>query len=225
MIRRRALFCLLSAMLAAFSAPVRAAADPLESVLHKLREAEASVKTLRFSFVQKTLVVVTGEEQVLRGRASFLKPDRFRVEHLSPRPLTAVSDGKTLWIHNPARNQVMADKWDNWAASAGFPRGLSFFQEGSADLRKKYDITLEKDGSLTCVPKDKDAWPYTLRVWPDAASGLPLKTELFSQSLRTVTEVTDMEVNPALPDATFTFTPPAGAEVFGTPATHEDTPQ
>lgn len=217
-------FCVFSVIAALFTvisaqgASKGASAQPL---LAKVEEAERKVQTLRFSFTQKTLVQVTGEEQVLRGQASFRKPDRFRVEHLEPRPLTAVSDGKTLWLYNPARNQVMSDSWENWAASAGFPRGLSFFQEGSSDLRRRYNVTMESEGVLLCSPKDPDAWPYTLRVWVDPKTGLPQKTELSSQSLRTITEVVGMEVNPALGDDVFTFKTPAGAEVFGTPGSED----
>lgn len=218
-------FCAISVISALFTvilAPARAKEAPVDALLAKIQTAEKTFQTLRFTFTQRTLVQVTGEEQVLKGQASFRKPNLFRVEHLEPRPLTAVSDGKTLWLYNPVRKQVMADSWDTWSANAGFPRGLGFFQSGSADLRQRYNVSVEGGNVLLCTPKDPDAWPYTLRVWVDPATGLPQKTELASQSLRTVTEVGAMEVNPTLPDDVFIFKTPAGAETFGTPAGPEE---
>jgi outer membrane lipoprotein carrier protein len=213
----RPLFCLFSALSLAVSA-AQAKDVPLDALLASLEKAESSFQTLRFSFTQTTRVQVTGEEQVLTGKAVFRKPNRFRVEHLSPRPLVAVSNGETLWVHNPARNQVMEDKWENWAASAGFPRGLTPFQESRSDLKAKYNLSLEPGNVLKCVPKDPGAWPYTLRLWVDPATGLPTKTELSSQSLRTVTDIRDLQVNPELPDETFSFKAPAGADVFHSPS-------
>lgn len=218
------ILCLFTAFLIPLSAVAGdAAADAkLEKALFRLEGAEAKVRTIRFSFTQTASIKVTGEEQVMKGKASFRRPDHFRVEHAAPSALTAVSDGKTLWLYNPSRNQVMVDKWENWSASAGFPKGLDFFQEGPSDLRKKYNVSLEgrKDGAdvLRLVPKDARGMPpILLRVWVDVATGLPLRTELESQSLKSVTVVRDVEMNPVLPDNVFTFKIPEGADVVGSP--------
>lgn len=190
------------------------AAGSPDALLARVEKAEKSVQTLSFSFTQTTVLKITEEEQVVGGKAYFRRPDSFRVEHLSPKPLTAVSDGKTIWIHNPARNQVLTDEWKNWSNSAGFPKGLMPFQERSGDLRKKYNVKLEGADVLVFTPKDPGSWPYTLRVWVDPA-GFPRRTELESDSLKTSTEVRDLASNPVLAEDLFHFKTPAGADVFG----------
>jgi outer membrane lipoprotein carrier protein len=212
---KRLLFRPFTAAVLAFSvfpAGLRAAASP-DELLSRIEKAEDSVQTLTFSFTQKTRIKVTEEDQVIDGKAYFRRPDRFRVEHLSPRPMTAVSDGKTIWVHNPARNQVITDQWENWAASSGFPRGLMPFQEKTQNLRLKYNITREGEDQLVFVPKEPGAWPYVVRVWVDP-KGFPRRTELESDSLKTSTEVRNLEANPALPDSLFIFKTPRGADVI-----------
>ena len=222
-VKFRSIICIFTACLVHFSviAAENPGGDRLDKALFRLEGAEAKVRTIRFSFTQTASIKVTGEEQVLKGKALFRRPDHFRVEHSAPNAMTAVSDGKTLWLYNRAQNQVRVDKWENWSASAGFPKGLAFFQEGPTDLRKKYTESLEerKDADvLRLVPKDSGGLPpVSLLVWVDGATGLPLRTELESQSLKSVTEVRDVEMNPVLPDDVFTFKIPAGADVVGSP--------
>ncbi len=217
------LLCGSLAAVPAFAASPAPAADPrVEKALARMDAAEKGAATLRFFFTQTTIIKITGEKQVLAGKASFKRPSSFRVEHLSPRPLTAVSDGKTLWVYNPGLNQVMVDKWENWSKSAGFPQGLGPFQEGAGELRKKYDVACVsaslKEDLLKFTPKDPGAWPYTLLVALDASTGLPVRMDLESQSLKTVTLVQRIELNPVLADDVFTFKNPPGADVLGTPA-------
>jgi outer membrane lipoprotein carrier protein len=213
---------LLSASLLAASPPKgpKAASDSVQAALSRLEKAEKNVSSLRFSFTQKTHIKVTDEDQTIRGKALFLRPAKFRVEHISPRVQTVVSDGKTLWFYNPERNQVLSDKWENWSRSAGFPQGLTPFQEGASSFQERYEITHGgREGAsdvLHLTPKKAGAWPYTLRLWVDDR-GLPVRTELESQTLKTSTEVDEIEVNPVLEDSQFTFTPPAGADVIGAP--------
>jgi chaperone LolA len=189
------------------------------AVLARMEEAEKAIVTLRFSFTQTTFVKLTGEKVVSQGKAQFRRPDRFRVEHLSPRPMTAVSDGKTIWVYNPARRQVLVDRWQNWAASGGFPQGLGLLQEKAGDLGKKYNAVLSSRTAtadvLVLKPRAGGTSKETsVRAWVDRASGLPLRTELEFPSFRTMTEVSNVEINPALTDEAFQFKTPAGVEEF-----------
>lgn len=216
-------------LLAALLSPslLRAAAPgqgELEAVVARMEEAEKKVQALSFDFTQTTTIRLTGEKQKIRGAALFRRPDKFRVEHKSPQAQTVVSDGKTLWFYNPSRGQVFVDSWENWSASAGFPKGLMSFQWEVSGLRKRYAIELERKASgeppaavLKLTPLEGGPWPYVFRLWVNTETGLPFRTELESQSVAAVTEIVKTRMNPALAGDAFTFTPPAGAEVFGSP--------
>jgi outer membrane lipoprotein carrier protein len=202
-------------------APGLVRADPSDAaaVLSRMAEAEKAVVTLRCSFTQTTVIKMTGEKVVSNGKVQFRRPGGFRVEHLSPRPMTAVSDGKTMWVYNPARRQVLVDRWENGGASNGFPKGLGLLQEESSDLGKKYNAVLSTRTAtadvLVLTPRSGSGSKETaVRAWVDRASGLPLRTELEFPSIKTTTDVTDLEVNPALPDDAFTFKTPPGVDEF-----------
>jgi outer membrane lipoprotein-sorting protein len=55
-----------------------------------------------------------------------------------------------------------------------------------------------------------------LTVWVDKQTFLPLRTEMrdATGALLEQSEVTELQYNVAIPDATFTYTPPAGASVY-----------
>lgn len=213
--RTLAILCLLSAALTA-------RARTVDDVLDLLRRAETRVQRLRFDYTQTTKITITHETVRARGTALFERPNRFRLEQKTPQPQTVVSDGETLWFYLPARGQVLRDGVDNWARSAGFPQGLSPFRLDSADLREKYDAALENDDPKTPVirltPKAAAA-PYRLRVWVDAATGLPVKTELASDSVSAVTEVKNVKTDFTPGRDAFRFSPPAGTDVIDLPLT------
>lgn len=204
-----------------FIASSLSAADESQAVLDAMARAEKNIRTLSFSFKQNTHVRVTNDKQEIRGKAYFQRPNLFRVEHTSPRSQTVVSDGKTLWFHNPAANQVYSDSWENWSKSGGFPQGLMPFQTDVDDLRKRYDIVHEGKSKgldiLKLTPREPGPWPYTFRFWVDRAEGLPVRTEMESQSVTATTEISQLKTNPALPEDLFRFTPPKGADVLGAP--------
>lgn len=197
------------------------AAGDAQAVLDAMRRAEKDIHALRFSFRQSTLVRVTNDRQEIRGKAHFRRPNLFRVEHAAPRAQTVVSDGTTLWFYNPARNQVFSDSWENWSKAGNFPQGLMPFQTDVDALRKKYDIVYEgRSGgldSLKLSPREPGPWPYTFRLWV-GADGLPVRTEMESQSVTATTEISELTANPELPEDVFRFAPPRGAEVLGAPA-------
>jgi outer membrane lipoprotein carrier protein len=215
------IFCFVLYALCAFEVSLHAAPAKLDPVLSKMEQAEKNVRTLSFEFIQSITLSATGEKQEVRGKAFFHKPDKFRVEHVSPRPQTVVSNGKTLSLYNPDRNQVLVDSWENWSRSAGFPRELTPFQMDVDQMRKKYVIVYEKkaEGSrkgdvLKFSPREEGPLSYTLRVWVDPSTGLPFRTELESASVHVATDLTQTKVNPALPDSVFVFEPPEGTEVI-----------
>jgi len=209
----------------ASSAPAKEMKRDVDTVLARMAQAEKDIDTLTFDFAQDTSVAATGDAQSLQGKAYFKRPDKFRIEHKAPRAQTVVSDGKNLWMHNPAQNQVLKDEVANWTRSAGLSEGLLPFQEGVNDLKKRYTITLDSVDAATnrpvlkLVPQKSGPWPYTFRVWVDESTGLPAKTEFATKTTRSVTEIRAPKVNEALAGDLFTFKTPAGATEMSAPRT------
>jgi outer membrane lipoprotein-sorting protein len=67
---------------------------------------------------------------------------------------------------------------------------------------------------LTLTPRDKNAGYRTLKVWVDAQDYLVRRFLITEQTGALVEfQLTNLVVNPTLPDEIFKFTPPAGARV------------
>ncbi|MFD0668982.1 outer membrane lipoprotein chaperone LolA [Ramlibacter sp. MAHUQ-53] len=210
---RRALCLGLCALLAAAALPARA--DGLEALEAFLRSA----RTGRAEFTQ----AVTGpvrEGQPARTKASsgtfeFQRPSRFRFTYRKPFEQTIVADGQTLWLHDPDLNQVTARRQAQVLAST--PAALIATAADLAALRQDFELAAAPDqGGLQWVqatPRAKDGQLRSVRVGfrgPELAALEIL--DAFGQ--RSVMSFSRVEVNPALPESTFQFRPPAGADVI-----------
>lgn len=83
----------------------------ITSILKEVRKAEAGIKDLSFSFVQKTTLKGAGEPQEVAGKIRMTsKPERFRVDYESPVRQVAIYNGKTLMLYMPETGQAFIQK-------------------------------------------------------------------------------------------------------------------
>jgi outer membrane lipoprotein carrier protein len=211
-----ALVCLAGFLPSAISA--EPTSPDLDGLLNKIETNESSIRTIGFSFQQNTRLHSTGDTQVISGKAFFMKPNRFRIEHVLPRPQLVVSDGKRVWVYISDRRQVIMDSWKNWERMSGVPKGLLTFQDRMSRMRKRYDVSLKqpaeegKNVVLIMRPAGKSAWPYVLTLTINPDTGVPMRTELESDTITIVTDVQNPVINPSLEKDFFEFHTPAGVE-------------
>jgi len=197
------------------SVPCPAAESELDRVLQQLDRSEQQIRSITFSFTQTTAIHATEGKQTMTGKAYFKKPDQFRIEQIEPRQQLVCSDGKRLWLYLPDRRQLIVDSWKNWQKLSGFPKGLMTFQESILGMRKRYRFELrshsDEEGTVLLLsPVKKTAWPFTLRLQMDIEKGIPLRTELVTDSFTIDTRIMDPVVNPDLDENLFRFQPPEG---------------
>ena len=146
------------------------------------------------------------------GTFSFARPGKFRWTYEKPHPQVLVGDGHKLWIHDPDLNQVTVKHVD--AAISSTPAALL---AGRDDITALF--TLRDAGSadglewVEAMPKAQDTGFERVRL---GLSGKSLAAmELYDQlGGRTMLRFSEMKANVAIPSATFTFTPPPGADVI-----------
>lgn len=104
---------LLLALVGAF--PARAAGEApagdacVQRAVAALQRRYEAVRDLSAGFEQTTRSVALGgpgASEASRGRVVFAKPGRMRWTYESPEPSLVVSDGKQLWIYDPAHREV-----------------------------------------------------------------------------------------------------------------------
>ena len=211
---RRAL-CAMGLLATLLLATTVQAQTPLDSYLEQLR-------TLRAEFSQVVTDGTGREVQNARGKLVIVRPGKFRWE-LTPAggagangsPQLMVADGKNLWFYDRDLEQVSVKPASS--ALTATPAGLL---SGEGNIRELFTVSTagRKDGLdwVLVTPKQSDADFREARLAFDK-SGLRrmvLKDKL-GQTVRLDFE--SSERNPSVAEAEVKFTPPADADVIGTP--------
>jgi outer membrane lipoprotein carrier protein len=158
-----------------------------------------------------------GSDTVVSGQALFAKPNRLRIQKKQPDNQLTVSDGKNLWVYNPAVKQVWSGTWQGWIQAKVIPPGLVPVGGYVADLRKRFNLSLSPssgDGvTLNAEPKHKDLG-YSLEITVSTSTWMPSETVYKSDSAVVKTALSDLEVNPDVKEADFVFKAPSGVDVI-----------
>lgn len=204
--RLAALLMMLSPLAMAVDAPT-----PLDSYL-------AQLKTLRTEFSQTVTDSKGREVQSAAGKLTIVRPGRFRWE-LTPdggaSPQLMIADGKNLWFYDRDLEQVSVKPASS--ALTATPAGLL---SGQGDVRQWFNVSAagRRDGYdwVKATPKQGDADIREAQLAFDKSDlrRMVLKDKL-GQTVRL--DFLKSERNPAVAEAEVKFSPPAGADVIGTP--------
>ncbi len=185
----------------------------LQSLVSDVQKTYESIETLTFEFTQQ--LSMNGMESLFEatGKAAFKKPGMMKWDYISPDTQQIVSDGQTIWIFQPAFNQVIIST---------FPKERNIsrdFLSGMGRLSEDFSITFLEDNSNK---------PYYLKLTPKEpqtnTTGLIIKV---NEKTYMVEEFTNfdllgnatkirmkrIEINPELSSDFFSFTVPEGAKV------------
>ena len=176
-----------------------------------------TVRDLRAAFEQTTRSVALGAgaamEEPVRGVVYFAKPGRMRWVYQEPEASLVVSDGKTLWIHDPAAQEVQVVP-----VGGGFLSGAAIqFLLGEGKLLESFRVTAQscsEPAVLILTPRAPSTYER-LELEVDTASGAIRRTvviDLFGN--RTEVGFSQVEMNRAPPASLFRFEPPPGTRVL-----------
>jgi len=188
----------------------------LESVLAHFQLYDREMQSLAARFTQTLTVPDTQVNQSVEGTLEYLKPGRLRIEHQRPERQTLVIDGKDLWIHRHAQNQVIQSSLEDWKKAD--PAIGSLMQFGDfARMLEVYDAVLDTSAAqaaLVLRPKQRSETDLVLRLTLNAMNLFPAVTELGVGSLKVRSTLSELKINAPIPEKDFQFTPPYGADVL-----------
>jgi outer membrane lipoprotein carrier protein len=178
----------------------------------------AQLKTMRAEFSQEVTDSKGRQVQNAAGKLTIVRPGRFRWE-LTPgggaSPQLMVADGRNLWFYDRDLEQVSVKPAS--AALTATPAGLL---AGEGDVRQWFSVAAagKRDGLdwVKVVPKQGDA---DIREAQLAFDKLELRRMILKDKLGQTVRLDFLksERNAAVADAEVKFSPPAGADVIGTP--------
>jgi outer membrane lipoprotein carrier protein len=204
---------------AAAPAPAQGASqDRAAQILTQAEAAANGVRSLEADFTQTLTVPLLNQTQRSAGKLYQRKPDRFLMRFSDPAGDVIVADGRHFWLYYPStdRTQVMRTS----IAQGG--ESVDLQAQFLSNPNQRFVSTLAGEESvggrpawvLTLVPRG--ASPYRiLKIWVDKEDHLVRRFEMTeeNESVRRV-ELRNLRTNHALASDLFTFTPPAGAQVF-----------
>jgi len=172
----------------------------------------ASAKTATARFDQEVYDRAGKVVERASGTFAFARPGKFRWTYEKPHKQVLVGDGQKLWIHDPDLNQVTVKRIDQAISST--PAALL---AGRDDITKLF--TLRDGGAadgldwVEASPKAPDTGFERVRLGLKGRSLAAM--ELFDQlGGHTQLRFSELKANATVPPDTFTFKPPAGADVL-----------
>lgn len=169
------------------------------------------VKSATGKFTQATSGSQSAPQRTQRGDFAFQRPGKFKWAVSEPYEQLVVSDGQQLFQYDPDLAQVTTRDVDEAIGTS--PAAILF---GSGDLQQTFELTPlpSRDGLEWLRAKPRSADAGFAQVDIGMQNNLPARIELldsFGQTTRV--ELSEVQSNPSLPAAEFTFTPPAGVDV------------
>jgi chaperone LolA len=151
-------------------------------------------------------------EQTFDGTLVWKKSNRYRIESEHQ---TIVTDGITVWAYSNANNQVIIDKYkenQNSVSPEQFMLNLPshyFTLILGIEKGKTNNLVI-----LKLTPKDDRSFVNSVKIWVDERNWMICKILILDvNETETTYSVKDIKLNTNVKDKTFTFDPPAGAEV------------
>lgn len=189
--------------------------DPTAEILRATARRYEGVRSLQADFEQQLTNTLLSRTTHSAGTLYQRQPDRFLMRFSDPDGDLIVSDGDFFWLYYPSvdPNQVIRS-----ARGAG---GLDLRSQFVGDPVSRFEATShgrETVGGrathvLTLTPREPVGY-RRLKAWIDVEDHLVRRFELTEDNgnIRRF-DLTDLRVNPTLPDELFRFEPPAGAVV------------
>lgn len=176
-----------------------------------------SLESLSADFDQR---IVDRDDIVIqesKGHFKLARPNKIYWKTQPPYEQEIIGDGTTLWVYDPDLEQVT--QHDDGALLQG---PMALFSESLDDISSRFDVSLETNeinGALNqkyaLAPKQQTVEQGFAKLVFEFQDDKLSKIEIHDK-LRQVTTLALRGVvnNPALPDQSFKFVPPAGVDVL-----------
>jgi outer membrane lipoprotein carrier protein len=188
---------------------------PAQEVAAALQKKYDAIRDFTADFVHESEGGLLRKKQVERGVVQIKKPGKMRWDYRSPEQKLFLSDGRRIYLHVPADNQVIISQVpeQDQATTA------VLFLVGKGSLTRDFTVSYVEGGgpdtyALRLQPKLPERDYDWLQLVADRRT-LQIRslTAADSQGGRSTFQFSNFKENTGLSDKTFTFKIPRGAEV------------
>lgn len=173
----------------------------------ELQQRLSQINSLSSQFQQRVSDAEGKVVQQGEGTLQIKHPNLFKMEISSPQESEMVSDGKTLWYYDPFVEQATA----NWVSEAVNNTPFVLLTSDVQHHWASYQVTQKQDVfTLTPVDKKSNIKQFTIRINDNGLLNSFSTIEKDGQANLYILRNINTSV---LPDSTFKFTLPKGAEL------------
>jgi outer membrane lipoprotein carrier protein len=192
-------------------------AKDLKQALDRLQRHYRETNSFTAKFNEEIATVGAPKRQ-RQGTVSFRKPGRMRWEFETPEKQTIVSDGETLYSYDPDLNQVVETPLKQALKSSSATSFLLGIGNINRDFKAAFANPPVPNGLVNLI-LDAKKGGYKIEVGLDPKT-YNLMTLTLTDQLGDVTKIdfSDIHDNVQLPDSTFAFNAPSGADIVTAPA-------
>lgn len=187
-------------------------ADEANDIIKKVKAKYDNLNSLKADFEQIFRWELAGETQEVSGKIYLKSGNKYRIE---TEDQVIVTNGKTVWTYSETNNQVIIDLL-NKSPENPLPKDLLFqySEEYLPHLVGNERIDGQKVYVLNLIPKDKDAFIKSMKIWVDTSDWFTRKIEQvdINDNVNTY-HVRNIAENIDLNDSLFHFKIPQDAEV------------
>jgi len=210
--------CVLVAGLAltmGFSLQSAASSPETNALLDAIQKQYEKMQTFRAHFSQVLVNSASRETERRSGRVSMKRPGLIRWETLEPEKELLVATKDVVWDYFETEKTAYKYK----ASEILDSKTMLHFLAGTTRLDKDFEVVNAgaEDGltRLDLTPREPEPGLVQASIWAEPATGLIKRISMVDfYGNENVVAFTDMSLNPPLDDGLFSFTPPAGVEVF-----------
>jgi outer membrane lipoprotein carrier protein len=183
-------------------------------VIAGVKETYRAVNTIRADFLQVRTDPVTRQKDQQRGKLALKRPRKMRFDFTQPTQQSFVTDGRTLWIYDAAKKQVIEQ------ADLGSGSSMGVLLDDLGKLDELFTTTLVDDKSpktthtLHLVPKEAGLF-QSLELTVSRQKYL-LQDLVLVDTMGTQTELhfSSVKLDVDVPDSEFVFVAPPGVSVI-----------
>ena len=208
---------LIAVLLALFATalPAQNSTPSAAEVAASVQRKYDTVRDFSANFTHQHTGGVLRRQLVEQGTVHVKKPGKMRWEYKSPEEKLFVSDGKRLYFYDPSNNQVTISE-----VPEGNQATAAQFLSGRGNIARDFEVSFTDGGSadsyaLKLVPRTPQNEYDWLEIVVDRATyQIRSLTAVEKQGGRSTFLFSGLKENIAIPDKTFVFDIPRGAEVI-----------
>jgi outer membrane lipoprotein carrier protein len=210
------------------AARVAPAALSVDECIQGIEQQYAAMQDFSARFEQETTISSLQRTEKAEGTVCYKKGGKMYWEYKKPAVQKIYLDGKTLWFYLPEENQVMKND------ASRLPSDITAdLFAGTLKIRDKFTVSLVQEQSpdikhgiaIKLSPKTPHPNLKSLTLWLDCKKRYITRSALEDEiGNRTVLQFSKFKVNRGIADTVFTFTPPAGVEIFEPPSLSSPAP-